>query len=273
MKIEIVSQDPSMYYWFLALKEIMGEDVQTKWWFKNRWNIALPNPNYKDIKPDIEIAEHPKYFDLTKDVFRVLALHDVPRYIPWEVMEEMNLVTTHDKSIIPEAKQKGIPIMYLPFAVANQLWYEVRNVSRDGKVCFIGNLWNNRRTFFSGSDIALFTTGWIEGKSIYSQYKMTVNYGAHCDPLNLGQWPHMRIFEGAACGCLPFDSPREDTPSWVQTYKTREDLVDKIRYFLQNPKQLQTLAKEAQRDTLENHTYINRMNKLLEVLRSQYNFD
>ncbi|MCY7484507.1 glycosyltransferase [Paenibacillus alvei] len=85
---------------------------------------------------------------------------------------------------------------------------------------------------------------------------------------------NMRIFEGMGCGALVLtdDTPEqsqlfEDKRHYV-VYDSREDMLEKLRYYLSHPEQAAKVAAEGQQYVVRNHTYDHRARQVLEWSKS-----
>ena len=106
-----------------------------------------------------------------------------------------------------------------------------------------------------------------ESRELYSRYKLAAHVGCYCDKDNKEDWPHMRVFEIVLCGCLPIVEYRKDNPKWAVQFKTKEEFMEKVKYWLANDEEREKRVELARKDTLKNHTYDNRMKKLIKHLK------
>jgi hypothetical protein len=83
---------------------------------------------------------------------------------------------------------------------------------------------------------------------------------------------NMRLFEATGVGALLMTERAANLPGLfdpdteVVTYEGAEDLVDKVRFYLDHPRQRHEIATAGQRRTLAEHTYRQRMGELHELL-------
>ena len=81
---------------------------------------------------------------------------------------------------------------------------------------------------------------------------------------------NMRLFEGCCSGSLVIadlipDLPEFDIP--VPTYKDDKELVEKIKYYLVNEKERQSLAFQCRQKVIAKHTYVHRMKYLVDIVK------
>lgn len=84
---------------------------------------------------------------------------------------------------------------------------------------------------------------------------------------------NMRIFEGMGCGALVFTdyAPEQEMLFQDRThfvlYQSRNDLMNKIDYFLNNPQQAQLIANTAQNYVRQFHTYEHRAAQIINWIK------
>ena len=84
---------------------------------------------------------------------------------------------------------------------------------------------------------------------------------------------NMRLYEATGCGALLITDYKEnlstlfDIGKEVITYRSLEECVDLIQYYLNNPLEASTIAKKGQARTLKEHNYEARMENTSEILK------
>jgi spore maturation protein CgeB len=171
---------------------------------------------------------------------------------------------------------------------------EKRDYGND--VVFVGSYYPNRAELFerlTDFDLGIWGPGWEKLHSdsplrrflkggplkpelwlkIYSASKIVL--AAHYrDPE--GRFPvyqaSPRIFEAMACGTLVISDNQRDVFSLFKDgehligFDHPDDLVEKIRYYLEHPEERKEIARRGRQEVLQNHTYIHRIEKLLSVV-------
>ncbi|WP_322802452.1 CgeB family protein [Thermoflexus sp.] len=167
-------------------------------------------------------------------------------------------------------------VYWLPLAAAPDVHYD-HQLPRIYEVGFVGNIAQaHRRTArarrlkriaerFHTNDFYRTYMPEEVGR-IYSQSRIVFNCSIAGDVT-------MRIFEGTACGALVltdaiangldelFEIGRE-----IVVYQDDEDLLGKIAYYLTHDEEREAIARAGQRRTLREHTYLHRMQKLIEIV-------
>ena len=80
---------------------------------------------------------------------------------------------------------------------------------------------------------------------------------------------NMRMYEATGCGSLLITEKSTnldqlfDDGSEVVTYKSSAEALEKIRYFLSEPEELEKIAKRGQQRTIKDHNYVKRVASLV----------
>lgn len=80
---------------------------------------------------------------------------------------------------------------------------------------------------------------------------------------------NLRIFEAISAGCFLLTDYCEEIASLftpgeeIEVFRSRAELKDKVRYYLANPKERERIASNGRRRFLEQHTWANRVARIL----------
>lgn len=107
-------------------------------------------------------------------------------------------------------------------------------------------------------------------RKILNASKIVLNI--HINPMRFGGATNLRVFE--ATGCKSFlltDKPRglEDmfeTRKEIETYQNENELIEKIKYYLNNPKERQKIAKKGHERAYRDHTAEKRVKRIIEII-------
>ena len=136
-----------------------------------------------------------------------------------------------------------------------------------------------------GHNVSIYGVGWeefidedlIKGEFIpndelykyYSSCKILLN--DHWEDMRDLDFPSNRLFDALACGTFVIS---DDIPSAktlfdgnIVTYRDADDLDEKINYYLNNPQKREELAKKGKEIVLNNHTFDNRVDEIVEALK------
>jgi hypothetical protein len=117
--------------------------------------------------------------------------------------------------------------------------------------------------------------GYAWGKDmykIYSQSKIALN--RHSLSINQKYANNMRLFETTGMGTLLITDWKENLFNYfredeIDTYKNVSELIEKILYYLINESERINIARRGQKRTLEEHTYLKRMEKVVKILKDR----
>jgi spore maturation protein CgeB len=86
----------------------------------------------------------------------------------------------------------------------------------------------------------------------------------------------MRLFEATGVGCALLTDYKSDLSDYfeedkeVLTFKSIQELIEKIKYLLKNLNQIKELGQNAQNRVLQEHTTDIQINRLSKIIK--YNF-
>lgn len=104
---------------------------------------------------------------------------------------------------------------------------------------------------------------------ILAQSKIVINrhIGVAGDYAN-----NMRLFEATGCGAMLITDRKKNLGDLFRegreavSYKTSQDLIEKLNYFLENDQERMKIAMAGQKRTLKNHSYPVRMKELTKIV-------
>lgn len=125
--------------------------------------------------------------------------------------------------------------------------------------------------------------GWMpieESVQYYNGAKIVINIHRTTDPLSdnkntyrlPGKSINPRTYEITACGTLQLTDIRDDLPLYyrpgleLETFRGPEELMGKIEYYLSREDERRRIALRGMMRTMREHSYIDRIQKLLELL-------
>ena len=264
------------------------------------WRYKIIKAQVKQIKPDVlYIQEH----NLLSDGFIAklkplvkLVVGQVASPIPvYRSYKSYDLVLTSFPHFAEHFRKKKIKSEYLRLAFDERILKEVNQFNPKFKVTFVGGISkahkqgknlirevSNRlplEIFGYGKDALNPLSiaykhhhGKVWGLKMYetlAQSSITLN--RHIDVAK-NYANNMRLFESTGMGtCLVTDWKENlhtlfELDKEVVTYRSVDELVEKVTYLLNNDKERQKIASAGQKRTLKEHNYQNRIKELLEIL-------
>lgn len=108
------------------------------------------------------------------------------------------------------------------------------------------------------------------GKEYFLQlHKSKICFNTHLDIDNFSG--NMRLFEGTGTGCLMITNHTNDLKNFFNddelvSYSSKEEALEKIKYFLDNPKKLLNISEKGRIKTHSKHSYRSRIKIINEIL-------
>lgn len=182
-------------------------------------------------------------------------------------------VCTPSEAMFPKLIKHQIGnIFCIPYA-ADPKTHKDFNLKRDIDVGFVGHLnplHNPKRTYLLNNlakkfHLKKFSNAYgADMARIYSKCKIVINPG-------VAECANMRTFEATACGAMIVANSSEISLYYEKDkdfidYKSPQDAVNVINYYLKNPSLCLKIAKSAQQKTLKYHTYSIRAQELISII-------
>jgi spore maturation protein CgeB len=197
--------------------------------------------------------------------------------------------------------RKGLKAHWLPMACEPQIHRQMKISPEErsvfgNDVVFVGSYYPTRFTLFkklSGFDFGIWGPGWNKAKG-------AINFQSHLkgDHSTPSEWvkiynaskiilaPHFqecdnglpvfqaspRIFEAMACGAFVISDYQRDVFALFDDgkhlvgFKTVDELIKKIEYYLLNSKKRREIAERGKKEVLDKHRYVDRVQKLLSIV-------
>lgn len=206
---------------------------------------------------------------------------------------------------VSELKNIGVDgHLYLPLAAHPEFHRPLSLSSVERKmygsdISFLGAGYPNRRNAFkklTNYDFKIWGSEWdhdellapfvqrkgariepIEAVKIFNATKVNLNLHSSVNPRATvvpGDFVNPRVFEIAACGAFQIVDQRALMPELysedeMALFSSMEGLKDRIDFFLGRPEERQAITERSRSRTLKDHTYAQRMEKLLSFVREK----
>lgn len=250
------------------IKQLKSLGIKTVHWFTD-------DPYYSDIT-----KSYASYFD----VIFTQEKSCVPYYKSYGCRKVHFLPLAADPDIFrpkEAAEQYKSDILFIGNAFGNRvnLFDSIANYLSMKNTKIIGLYWERLKNYSLLRD-KIYRT-WAtpeETASYYNGAKIVINiHRQHDDPtLNFNRNKiiatsvNPRTFEISACGAFQLTDIRKDLSNFytpeidISTYRTPQELVRKIEYYLTHEDQRRIIAANGLNKTRELHTFMNRINELLD---------
>lgn len=214
----------------------------------------------------------------------------------WEYLDGLDLILTSFPHYVSRFRERGIASEYFRIGFDPIVLDEIGSPVRDHACTFVGGIsaahagrLNLLQHLAREVDITFYGYGadgldyespirsrhrgeaWSLGMyTALARSHITVN--VHIDAAE-DNANNMRLYEATGCGALLvtdqkanlaelFDPERE-----VVTYRSPQEAVEKIRYYMEHPQEASVIARAGQARTLREHTYRHRMDELATILK------
>ncbi|MBU1487349.1 glycosyltransferase [bacterium] len=213
-----------------------------------------------------------------------------------KISPHFDLFFTHEPATMAVHQRLGAKVKYLPYACNERVHrlVELRAEERknlSSEVSFVGNHTTHREHLLSSLtdfDLKVWGDGWdrsslgdfVKGGGV-SQEEMVRIFNASKISINIhrenmagGGGLNCRTYEICACGALQIADERSDLPALFKvgeellTFKEREDLKEKVRYYLKNPGQRESIARAGHRRVAD-YTYLKRVRQILREVENE----
>lgn len=143
-----------------------------------------------------------------------------------------------------------------------------------------------------GHSVALFGQDWSDHPVLGPHYRGAIPYGHHLSDLLRASRIHvcihshwtltMKVLDAFASGSFPLvrwvEPNRDDSPiqEWfeedrdVVLFRTREELLDKTRYYLAHPREREAISRRGRDIVTQNLTYERAAQTMLETVRARF---
>ncbi|GAV23965.1 CgeB family protein [Carboxydothermus pertinax] len=202
------------------------------------------------------------------------------RYYDW-------VCTTFDAAV-PIYKENGIKNVILTQWAANQYIYRYLKLPYKYDVSFVGQPHGNRRQIVNelrvrGINVATWGYGWENGRVsvsemilIFNQSKINLNLSNASKNININQIKG-RDFEVPSCGGFLLTQHNDKLQDYfkineeIVTYYDIDDLVYKIKYYLEHDEEREKIKISGWQRVLRDHTYEKRFSDILKIIKGNVN--
>lgn len=155
---------------------------------------------------------------------------------------------------------------------ANQYLYRDFGLKKIYDVVFIGQNFGNRQMYVdylksNGINVKTFGSGWSGGKisqiqmiEIFNQSKIALNFSSSAGHPEL-KYLKGRVFEIPATGAFLLTEECEELDEYfkvgkeLERFSTKEEMLEKVNYYLANDKKRNQIANNGKNKVLENYTF------------------
>lgn len=200
----------------------------------------------------------------------------------------IDLALTAAPECVEWYEKEGCPALFFPEASDPDIFHPMPELPKIYDVCFVGGRYGVREKIVSalrnaGINVTAYGFGWEGGRletkdvpRLFAQSKIVLGVGTigHCEDFYALK---MRDFDGPMSGSCYVTHDNPDlrlvykVGEEIVTYRSVDDCVDKVRWYLSHEDQRERVAQAGRARALADHTWEKRFNSLFEVLRKGLN--
>jgi 2-polyprenyl-3-methyl-5-hydroxy-6-metoxy-1,4-benzoquinol methylase len=168
-----------------------------------------------------------------------------------------------------QLRDGGISTTWLPLACDPEV-HKKQDVVKTFDVCFVGNIFPGERADLVGLLRSRFRNTFV-GRCYFDEMARTYSASRVVFNRSIRNDVNMRVFEAVACGSLLLTNDLRDNGQeelfrdgvHLATYRDADELVDKVRFYLDREAVRERIAAAGRAEALARHTYRHRMESLL----------
>jgi spore maturation protein CgeB len=273
--------------------------------FKRRnWIFQILEAQIKQFQPDVvyNMAMETINSDFLKsiktkyDIKLIIGQHAAPLTESMVDLSGYNLIHSSLPNKVEYFRSKGKQSEYFKLGFENTILSQLPNSPKVYDVTHIGGygpIHNERNKIleYAAKEVNLYFWGYgrnnlREDSPILKNYrgpawglvmynilrKSKITITGHITPV-AGQYANnMRLYEATGMGALLITDYKKnladifEPDKEVVTYRNPAECVEKIKYYLENEKEREKIAKAGQRRTLKEYAYLNRMKELIGIV-------
>jgi spore maturation protein CgeB len=256
----------------------------------------------KSAKPDVLYCQDLSFFPA--EVLRELKAHvrlivgQIACPLPPEsFLKGYDLILTSFPHFVPRLRALGVASEYFRIGFDERVLSLLGNVGKDIGFSFVGGISRHHggaipllefltektdmRVFGYGADSLSSSSplrqrhgGEVWGMDMYralARSRITLNRHINVAENNAN---NMRLYEATGVGAMLLTDRKDnlheifEIGKEVVTYSSKEEAAELVRHYLDHPQEAEQIAKAGQVRTLREHTYVQRMQELVPILKS-----
>jgi len=196
-----------------------------------------------------------------------------------ELTKQFNKVVTTLKDRHKTRLDKGFNSHLAQFA-ANHYLYRDFGLQKVYDIVFVGQNFGNRQMYVdflksNGINVLAFGRGWSNGRvtqtqmiEIFNKAKIVLNFSSSDGHSEL-KFLKGRVFEIPATGAFLLTEECGELDDYfevgkeLERFSTKEEMLEKVRYYLSNANEREKIAENGKKKVLENYTFERYLGKIL----------
>ena len=269
--------------------------------FKGIINIA--SEQIKKYNPEILYIQDISFFppqilsEIKKDNNIRLVVGQIACPLPSKsFLKPFDLILSSFPHFVKQFKEEGINSEYFKIGFDQRILSNFKKIKKDIKFSFVGGIsrhhsyaLNNIKYLLSNANLEIYGYGAknLQFNSIIrKQHKgekwglemyeilarSEISFNRHIN-IALNNANNMRLFEATGMGSLLLTDEKNnlnklfEIDKEILTYRSKEEALEKYKYLINHPSEINKIAKAGQARTLKEHTYEVRMLELIHILK------
>jgi len=302
----IINNEPLQKQWakennITYRKDYLQNIPKIKKIFRSNWPEKILEAQIKDFKPDIIYCQSLNYPG-TKFLKKIKRLTKLivgqvacPTIFDKKQLSAFDLILTSFPHFVEKFKNIGIASEYFKIGFEPDILKKLTLLPKKYDAIFVGGIsrhhiasveifeylakntsidfWGyGAKKIPAGSPILVRHHGEAWGLDMYNiLYNSKISINRHIDAAE-NYANNMRLYESTGVGTMLITDYKDnlnelfEVGKEIETYKTKEELLEKINYYLVDEDERQKIALAGQQRTLKDHTYEKRMIELINIL-------
>lgn len=291
---------PELEWAFILKKDILPWFIRVK---SRKWFYKILSAQIKHYKPDVLLNQNMHFIDTfflkkIRPYIRLLVGQHAATSLPSNDYNCYDLIVSSFPPTLNYFQERGIPTELHRLGFEPRVLSFLRNEDKVFDVTFIGSfhpVHRARRLFLEtlcpkipqikiwGPDIHRYLPSdspilkcyvgeaWgVEMYQIFANSKITLNHHGDIPSLYAN---NMRLYEATGVGTLLITDWKEnlhelfETGKEIVVYRSVEECAELVQYYMTHDEERKTIARTGQKRTLQEHTYYNRMQEFVEIVR------
>lgn len=272
--------------------------------FQSDWKMKVLEAQILDFKPNViysqDIYLNPlRILELARKRFGTKIVGQIASLMPpKELFKPYDLLVSSLPHFVDILRGWGKKAEYVPLAFESSLLPKLRTNLKPYDVTHVGGygpIHNERNEILETASSQVKVDFWGYGESnlaadspilkhFHGQawgldmhnvlHNSRITLGKHISQVADKYANNLTLFEATGCGALLLTDWKQnlgelfEVGKEIETYRTPQELIEKLRYYLTHEKQRQEIAQAGQRRTLLDHTWEGRMKTLYQLLQN-----
>jgi len=265
------------------------------------WRFKILKEQVRKKRPDVLFIHERNILtdDFIKELkpYVRLVVCQIASPLPeWRNFKSVDLIVTSMPQFVPLFCDQGIQAEFLAWAFDDRVLNQITTGNGGEDITFIGGIYHGHksrqdllervsqqvpikwygyhdRSVKGNSPLMRCYGGELWGLNMYRTLaRSMITLNAHIDVA--GDYANnQRLFEATGLGvCLLTDWKKNivdffDVDREIATYRSEDELVEKLRYLMDHRNERQEMATAGQKRTLRQHTFEKRIQQLLDILK------